>query len=230
MWQLVLANISLKGWVIDSNQHSLSDYSSHALVIPAHNAEIIWGHFMTTGLKMVIDGWWWPQVFPESFSKCSAWLPYVFILTVHPTTLVPVYHPTFLQYVIFVFWVDKELPDGIGPFEVHFNVMSSADVLAGFTQSLHIGHHYVWLVVIGGTVCLFFLFWFLFICSLFKAHAGYLQLLRALLMWSSSSFSSWWLEQTVLALCLKVLMTLYLADRWWWMSHCRYKSICVGFL
>ena len=41
MWQLVLAHISIKGWVIDSNQYSLSDCSSHALVIPAHNAEII---------------------------------------------------------------------------------------------------------------------------------------------------------------------------------------------
>ena len=49
--------------------------------------------------------------------------------------------------------MDKELPDGIGPFKIHFNAMSSADVLAGFTQSLHIGHHYVWLLVIGGTVC-----------------------------------------------------------------------------
>ena len=55
MWQLVLANISVKEWVIDSNQHSLSDCSSHALVIPAHIAEIVQGHFMTSGLKVVID-------------------------------------------------------------------------------------------------------------------------------------------------------------------------------
>ena len=97
MWQLVLANISIKRWVIDSNQHSLSDCYSHALVIPANNAEIVQGHFMTSGLKLVIDWWWWPQVFPESFSKCSAWLPYIFILAVHPATLVPIYYPTFLQ-------------------------------------------------------------------------------------------------------------------------------------
>ena len=56
MWQLVLANISIKGWVIDSNQHSLSDCSGHALVIPAHNAEIVQGHFMTSGLVVVIYG------------------------------------------------------------------------------------------------------------------------------------------------------------------------------
>ena len=91
--QLVFANISVKGWVIDSNQHSLSDCSSHALVIPAHNAEIVQGHFMTSGPIVVIDGWWWPQVLPESFSKCFAWLPYVFILTVHPATCVSIYPP-----------------------------------------------------------------------------------------------------------------------------------------
>ena len=83
---------------------------------------------------------------------------------------------------------------------------------------------------------LWFLFLFvLLLCllvnfALFKAHGGYLHLLRALLRWSSSSFSSWLLEQTVLALCLKVLMTLNLAERWWWLSHCSYKSVCVGFL
>ena len=25
-------------------------------------------------------------------------------------------------------------------------------------------------------------------------------------------------------------MTLNLAERWWWLSHCRYWSVCVGFL
>ena len=53
---------------------------------------------MTSGLKVVIDGWWWPQVFPDSFSKCSAWLPYVFILAVHPTTLVPIHQWVMYRY------------------------------------------------------------------------------------------------------------------------------------
>ena len=53
-WYLPI--FSFKGWIIDSNQHSLSDCSSHALVIPAHNAEIVQGHFMTGGLVMVIYG------------------------------------------------------------------------------------------------------------------------------------------------------------------------------
>ena len=50
MWQLVFANISIQGCVIDSNQHSLSDCSGHTLVIPAHKSEIVQGHFMTSGL------------------------------------------------------------------------------------------------------------------------------------------------------------------------------------
>ena len=86
------------------------------------------------------------------------------------------------------------------------------------------------LVLLYVVFLLFFLLSLVLILALFKAHTGYVQLLRALLRWSSSSFSRWWLEQTVLALCLRVLMTLYLADRWRWLSHCRYKSVYVGFV
>ena len=75
---------------------------------------------------------------------------------------------------------------------------------------------------------------FLFLCwlmlTLFKAHAGCLHLLNALLRWSSSSFIRWWLQQTVLALCLRVLITLNFADKWWWLSQYKYQSVCVGFL
>ena len=66
--------------------------------------------------------------------------------------------------------------------------------------------------------------------ALFKAHVGYLQLFNALFRWYSSFFSSCLLEQTVLFLYFRVLITLYLEDRWWWLSHCKYKSVCVGFL
>ena len=94
------------------------------------------------------------MVLSVSFSKCSAWLPYIFIFTVHPDTLISANHPTLLKYVILVFWVNYELPDHIGSFEKHFYAMFSADVLASFTQSFHIGHHYVrfildiWLLIV----------------------------------------------------------------------------------
>ena len=66
--------------------------------------------------------------------------------------------------------------------------------------------------------------------SLLRTNSGYRHLFRALLRWSSSSFSRCWLEHTVLALCFKVLITLNLADRCWWLFHCKYWSVCVGFL
>ena len=46
----------------------------------------------------------------------------------------------------------------------------------------------------------------------------------------SSFLSSSELEHTALALCLKVLITLYLQARFWWLPHWRYKSVWVGFL
>ena len=38
------------------------------------------------------------------------------------------------------------------------------------------------------------------------------------------------LLHTVLALWVKVLITLNFAERWWWLSHCRYQSAWVSFL
>ena len=69
------------------------------------------------------------------------------------------------------------------------------------------------------------------LCStLSKAHLGYLQLVRAFLRCSISFWRSLGLLQTVLALWERVLMKLYFAERWWWLSLCKYWSMCVGFL
>ena len=38
------------------------------------------------------------------------------------------------------------------------------------------------------------------------------------------------LEHTTLDLCVRVLITLYLQARLWWLYHWRYKSVVVGFL
>ena len=64
---------------------------------------------------------------------------------------------------------------------------------------------------------LVFVFFFCWMLTLDRAQSGYLHFFRALLRWSSSSCSRCWLGQTVLALCFKVLITLNLANRWWWL-------------
>ena len=65
--------------------------------------------------------------------------------------------------------------------------------------------------------------------TLSKAHLGYLHLVRAFLRCSFSFLSNSGLLHTVEALWERVWMTLNLAERCWWLSHCRYWSVCVGF-
>ena len=77
---------------------------------------------------------------------------------------------------------------------------------------------------------LFLVGFLVFILILLRAHAGYLQVDRALYRWSSSFFNNLGSEQMVLALWSRVAITLYLDGSVWWLSHCRYRSVCVGFL
>ena len=66
--------------------------------------------------------------------------------------------------------------------------------------------------------------------TLLRAQLGYLFSFRTFCRWYSSSSNSCCVEHTILALWCKVLTTLYFAAMVWWLSHCRYKSVWVGFL
>ena len=67
---------------------------------------------------------------------------------------------------------------------------------------------------------LLFLFFFCScsLCIFWMAHLGYLYCFRTSSRCFNSSFSSWELEHTALALCVKVLITLYLQARLWWLT------------
>ena len=65
-------------------------------------------------------------------------------------------------------------------------------------------------------------------CTLLMAHLGYLHLTKASLRCCNSSFKSSGVVQTVLALWVSVPMTLYLAERLWWLSHCKHCSVRVS--
>ena len=69
-----------------------------------------------------------------------------------------------------------------------------------------------------------------FIWILFRAQVGYLHFFKAEVRCCSSLFRCCGEEHMVLALCSKVPITLYFAGMLWWLSHCRYKSVWVGFL
>ena len=59
---------------------------------------------------------------------------------------------------------------------------------------------------------------------------GYLHFFSAWKRCCSSLCSTSQLEQMVLALWYSVPTTLYFDGIVWWLSHCKYKSVCVGFL
>ena len=76
-----------------------------------------------------------------------------------------------------------------------------------------------------------FCFWmFFFSFTLCMAQEGYLQLVKASSMCDNSSFFCSWLEQMLFALCNKEFITLYLLAMEWWLSHCKYWLVWVGFL
>ena len=85
----------------------------------------------------------------------------------------------------------------------------------------------VWLLLF--LFVLFVGFW-LFSFAQLMANVGYLHFLQALYRWSSSFCNSCGLEHTVLALWYRVPATLYLDEMVWWLSHCKYRSVWVGFL
>ena len=66
--------------------------------------------------------------------------------------------------------------------------------------------------------------------TLSMAYLGYLQWLSAFLWWFISFWRSSGLLHTVLALWVRVLITLYLADKWWWLSHWKYWLVWLSFL
>ena len=81
-----------------------------------------------------------------------------------------------------------------------------------------------WLVGPGCCFCCHFpqLLLRTFLCTLFMAQVGYLHFPIASLRCLTSLSRNSGLVQTVFALWVSVPMTLYLADRLWWLSHCKY--------
>ena len=78
--------------------------------------------------------------------------------------------------------------------------------------------------LVSSRLLLITLFW-----TLLMAQLGYLHLPRASFRCFNSSLRSSGVVQTTLALWMSVPVTLYLEDNLWWLSHCKYWSVWVGF-
>ena len=113
--QMVFAYVLVEGWIVHPYVYCFFDSSDQVLVLPPPNAEGPNGGIMTSDVKMVIYWGGGLQVFSEPLSKSSWWLPYIFIITVHPVAFVSVDDATFLCDGIFVFRSHQEAFDGITP-------------------------------------------------------------------------------------------------------------------
>ena len=70
----------------------------------------------------------------------------------------------------------------------------------------------------------------MFIFTLLSAQTGYLHLVKTPCKCCSSCCNSLGLEHMVLVLWCRVPITWYFEEIAWWLTHCIYKSVCVGFL
>ena len=97
MWQMVLANISIQGWIIDPNVESFFDGSHEVLVLSPHYADVIYVNHMTRDAIVVIDGGWGLLVFFEPLSKSSGGLSYILLITLHSIIFVSIDAPLFFS-------------------------------------------------------------------------------------------------------------------------------------
>ena len=178
-----------------------------------------------------------------SFTKGPRSFPYVFIITGKVPTLIPIDGITLGDHGVFVLGGDQEVFDGAATFEESLDAIPTTDLFDTFTKTLCVGNDYVSLTLNFLMAAeLLLVPWLLTppmasledLLSLFstflKAHLGYLHWLRAFLRCSFSCLSNSGLLHTVWTLWERVLITLNLAERLWWLSHCRYWSLWVGFL
>ena len=111
------------------------------------------------------------------------------------------------------------------PYLLHkfLNASLSPSLYGTVMELLHVG-------LLPWLLFLLFLGALVFVFILFMAHIGYLYSIKASCICFCSCSNNSWLEHMFLGLCSKELITLYLLDMAWWLSHFRYWLVWVGFL
>ena len=188
VWQMVFANILVKGWIINSDIQSLF-YGSQEFwpSLPTISKLSI----VTLWPEMTEWSWMGEGVLRCSFKplcKISCWLTNVFFFTVHPVAFVPIHDPTLFPDCIFVFWGHKEVSDGKSSLKVYLNTISAACSFKVLPQALVIWNNYVWfcwcrLFWPGGFGTSVVVFIYRIFCVLelnsVQAQVGYLHLFKA---------------------------------------------------
>ena len=100
--QLEFDNVPVKGWIIDPDVNGLIYAPSSVVCLSTYYGEIVHTDVMPRGVTVFKDEGRGPEIFFQPFHKDPFGLPYVFFLTIHLVTLVPVDYPIFLNDIIHV--------------------------------------------------------------------------------------------------------------------------------
>ena len=71
MWQMVFANISIQGWIVDPDVKSFFYCPLEVLFLPSHNGEIFNTYAVASGIKMIKYGGGGLLVFLKPLTKGS---------------------------------------------------------------------------------------------------------------------------------------------------------------
>ena len=206
--------------------------------LPPYYFEVVLVNGVVGLVIMMMNGWGVLGVLFVSFTKGSGGFPYVFIITCEVPTLIPVDGITLGDHGAFVLRGNQEVLDGAATFEVSLDPIPSTDLFHTFTKTLHVRYDCVTLTLnfsggSRGTVSILVINPINDLTGgLVEPFLHFVQSPLGILAFSESFpemlfflFEQLRMLHTIWALWERVLITLNLAERLCWLSHCKYWSV-----
>ena len=210
--------------------------------LPPYYFEVVVIDGVISLIVVVMNRWGVLQMLFISFTKGPGGFPYVLIITAKVPTLIPIDGITLVDHRVFVLGEDQEVFDGAATFEVSLDAITSTDLFDTFTKTLCVMYDNMALtlnfssgsrgtcgtLVIRPIISLIWKAYWTFSPPCPKPIWGIYIGWELFLRCSFSILSNSGLLHTVLTLWERVFIILNLAERLWWISHCRYWSVWVG--
>ena len=115
--QLLLSNVSIIRWIINSYVYGLLDGPGKIVWFSTHNGEIFHTDLVTCDVSMAINRGASPKMLLMSFPKGPCRLSYILLITFQPAKPVPIDYSTFLCDAVLVLGGHKQVFDGVSTFK-----------------------------------------------------------------------------------------------------------------
>ena len=122
-----------QGMPVDSCIYCFFNSSSHTVPLPTYYLELVNCCGVASSVLVFKDWWRCFHIFLISLTKCSGWLPYIFIITISLPTLKSVYDVALFCDYIFVFWRHQEIFQSISSFKVYLDTIFATHIFVAFT-------------------------------------------------------------------------------------------------